>query len=83
MALDVKVLGMGCAKCEKLEQLVRGVLASNNIEGNLEHVRDPGEIATYGMMPTPALVVNGEVKSAGKIPKEKQVLMWLQQALGR
>lgn len=83
MSLEVKVLGMGCAKCEQLEKMVGDIMAANDIEGSIEHVRDPGDIAGYGMVPTPALVVNGEVKSAGKVPQEKQVLLWLQQAVER
>lgn len=83
MSLEVKVLGMGCAKCEQLEKMVGDIMAANDIEGTLDHVRDPGDIAGYGMVPTPALVVNGEVKSAGKVPQEKQVLLWLQQAVER
>ena len=79
--LEVKVLGLGCAKCESLERMVRDVMTSAGIEGNLEHVRDPNEIAGYGILPTPALVINDEVKSAGKVPQEKQVLLWLQQAV--
>ena len=82
MELDVKVLGMGCAKCEQLEKMVRDVMAANGLAGAVEHVRDPGEIAGYGMVPTPALVINGEIKSSGKVPQEKQVLMWLRQASG-
>ena len=80
MALDVKVLGMGCAKCESLEQLVRGIMNSNDFDGTIEHIRDPGKIASYGMLQTPALVINGQVKSAGKVPLESQVLLWLQLA---
>ena len=83
MALDVKVLGMGCAKCEQLESMVSDIMTAGGFDGSVEHVRDPGEIANYGMVPTPALVINGEVKSAGKIPQEEQILFWLQQAVGR
>lgn len=83
MDLDVKILGMGCAKCDQLEKMVSGLMKANNLEGDLKHVRDPGEIAGYGMLPTPALMINGEVKSAGKVPLENQVLLWLQQASDR
>ena len=82
MALDVKVLGMGCTKCDSLEKMVREIMISNELEGAIEHLRDPGEIASYGMLQIPALVVNGQVKSAGKVPMESQVLLWLQQAAG-
>jgi len=63
--------------------MVHSIMTDAGIEGKLEHVRDPNEIASYGILPTPALVINGEVKSAGKVPQEKQVLLWLQQAVDR
>jgi hypothetical protein len=80
VALDVKVLGMGCTKCENLEKLVREIMTSRNLEGTIEHIKDPGLIASYGMLQTPALVINDQVKSAGKVPLESQILLWLQQA---
>lgn len=78
--VDVKVLGPGCPSCERLEALVRKLMASANIAGSIEHVRDLKEIASYGILPTPGLVINGKVRCAGRVPTEKQLLEWLRDA---
>ncbi|UCE84407.1 MAG: thioredoxin family protein [Deltaproteobacteria bacterium] len=78
--LEVKVLGPGCPNCEKLEQMVYKVMAADNIVGSVEHVRDLNEIAAYGMVATPALVINGEVKCVGRLPRESQLRAWLEEA---
>ncbi len=78
--LEVKILGPGCPNCEKLEQMVFKVMADSNIAGDVEHVRDLTEIANYGIVPTPALVINGKIKSSGRVPQDRQVLHWLKEA---
>jgi small redox-active disulfide protein 2 len=79
--LEVKILGPGCPNCDKLEHMIFRVMADSNIAGDVEHVRDLAEIANYGLVPTPALVINGKVKSSGRLPQERQVLQWLKEAL--
>ncbi len=78
--LEVKVLGPGCSNCDKLEQMVYQVMETENIIGSVEHVRDLEEIASYGLVGLPALVINGEVKSVGRFPRERQLRDWLEQA---
>jgi hypothetical protein len=78
--LEVKILGPGCPNCEKLEQMVYKIMAESNIIGNVDHVRDMSEIAAYGLVPAPALVINGKIKSSGRLPPQKQVLQWLKEA---
>ena len=77
--MDVKVLGTGCPKCNELEQKVKSVAADNNIMIQLEKVKDLNDILSYGIMMTPGLVVNGQVKSAGKLPSEEEILKWLKE----
>jgi small redox-active disulfide protein 2 len=77
--LEVKILGPGCVTCEKLEQMVYKVMSTAGLPGTVEHVRDLNEIASYGILPIPALVINGHVKCAGRLPVEKQVLQWLKE----
>ena len=79
--LEVKILGPGCPNCDKLEHMIFRVMADSNIAGDVEHVRDLAEIANYGLVPTPALVINGKIKSSGRLPQERQVLQWLKEAL--
>ncbi|MBW1956747.1 MAG: thioredoxin family protein [Deltaproteobacteria bacterium] len=66
--LQIKILGPGCPNCDALEQTVMGILAETGISADVEHVRDPIAIAEFGVMGTPALVLNGRVKAVGKIP---------------
>ena len=79
--LEVKILGPGCPNCEKLEQMIFRVMAESTIAGDVEHVKDLAEIANHGLVPTPALVINGKIKSSGRMPQERQVLQWLKEAL--
>ena len=78
--LEVRILGPGCPNCEKLEQMVFSVMADSGITGDVEHVRDLEAIANYGLVPTPALVINGKIRSSGRLPQERQILEWLKQA---
>lgn len=75
--MDVKVLGTGCSKCQTLEDRVKKVAQTNNIKISFEKVSDINEILDYNIMMTPGLVVNGAVKSSGKLPSEDQILEWL------
>ncbi|MGD8917247.1 MAG: thioredoxin family protein [Syntrophobacterales bacterium] len=78
--LDVKILGPGCPNCDKLEQMVYKVMADGGIVGSVEHVRDLKEIASYGLVVTPALMINGEIKVSGRLPRDSQLRQWLEQA---
>ena len=75
--MDIKVLGPGCAKCRQTEQVVKEAVAESGVAATVEKVTDVMEIAGYGVFGTPAVVIDGEVKSVGKIPKREEVLGWL------
>jgi small redox-active disulfide protein 2 len=75
--MKVEILGVGCAKCNKLYELVSSLVGSNGINAEVVKVEDIKIFAQYGVFMTPALVVNGEVKVAGKVPKESEILKWL------
>lgn len=74
----VKVLGSGCAKCNALEQAVREALAELGMETAIDHVTDFAQIASYGVMTTPALVVDGKVVSYGKVLKKDEAKALIQ-----
>jgi len=78
--MEIKVLGPGCVNCEKVEKLVREAVAEAGVEANIEKVNDFMKIASYGVFGTPAVVVDGKVKSVGKIPKKEEILKWLGEA---
>jgi small redox-active disulfide protein 2 len=78
--LEIKVLGPGCARCNQLEQDLMAVMAEMNLAADVEHVTDIAEIGSYGVMGTPALIVNGEVKAVGSVPPKIKLKRWLQDA---
>lgn len=78
--MDIKVLGTGCAKCNQLVETARRALEQAGIAADVTKVEEIDQIMAYGVMMTPALVIDGEVKSTGKIPEVAQIVSWLTSA---
>ena len=76
----VKVLGSGCANCHKLEDLVRKAVEANDIDAEVVMVTDMPQIMAYGVMSTPALVIDEELKLAGRVPSYDDVVALLKRA---
>lgn len=75
--MDIKILGPGCQKCDKTAELVKEVVAETGIDARIEKVTNALEIAGYGVFGTPAVVIDGEVRSVGKIPRRQDIMNWL------
>jgi small redox-active disulfide protein 2 len=75
--MDIKVLGPGCAKCGQTEKNVREAVEESGIDAKIEKVSNVMEIARYGVFGTPAVVVDGNVKSVGKIPTKEEIKEWI------
>jgi small redox-active disulfide protein 2 len=75
--MEIKVLGPGCPKCAQTAKIVMDALAETGVAADVEKVTDVMRIAGYGVLMTPAVVVDGEVKSVGKIPGKDEVKSWL------
>ncbi|NWJ51243.1 MAG: TM0996/MTH895 family glutaredoxin-like protein [Bacteroidetes bacterium] len=75
--MEIKILGTGCSKCKTLEKITRDVVATNGIEANISKVEDIMEIMKYGVMSTPALVVDGNVVVKGRIPSAEEIKQML------
>lgn len=71
--MKVQVLGSGCPKCKKLEERVEEAVAALGLECEIEKVTEINEIVKFGVMMTPGLVVDGEVKSAGKLLSVEEI----------
>jgi len=69
----IKVLGSGCANCKKLEALTRQAVAELGLDAEVIHVTDIADIIVYGVMSTPALVVDEQVKIAGRVPSLAEI----------
>jgi small redox-active disulfide protein 2 len=78
--VEIKVLGPGCANCNKLEEATRKAVEKAGIDATVEKVSDLQEIMSYGVMSTPALVVNGELRVAGRVPSVDELVSVLQRA---
>lgn len=78
----VKVLGSGCAKCNQLEAATKEALEKLGMDTTIDHVTDFGQIAAYGVMTTPALVVDGKVVSYGKVLKAEEIIKILEKVRG-
>jgi small redox-active disulfide protein 2 len=75
--MDIKVLGPGCAKCEKTATIVKEAVAESGVDASVEKVTGVMEIAQHGVFGTPAVVIDGEVKIVGKVPKKEDVMSWI------
>jgi small redox-active disulfide protein 2 len=71
--MEIKILGSGCEKCERLEAVTRTATGELGIDAVFEKVTDPAEIASWGVMATPALVVDDEVVVSGRVPSGDDV----------
>lgn len=71
--MKIEILGMGCPKCKKLEQRVRKIVEELNLDSEISKVTDLKKIADYGILCTPALAIDGEIKYSGRLPEEKEI----------
>ncbi|MFZ0930883.1 MAG: thioredoxin family protein [Syntrophobacteraceae bacterium] len=78
--LDIKVLGTGCNQCRSLTQMIMEVLTEINLPAGVDHVTDIKEIARYGVMGSPALLINGKAVSVGSVPPRDRIKKWLIEA---
>ena len=76
--MEIKVLGPGCPRCQQTEKNVNEAVSESGVAANVEKVTDTMKIASYGVFGTPAVIVDGEVKSVGKIPSKEEVKAWIE-----
>ena len=75
--MKIEILGTGCPKCKKTKEVIEKVLKETGVEAEVVKVEDFETILNYGVMVTPAVVIDGEVKLAGKAPDEKDIRKWI------
>lgn len=80
--ITIKVLGSGCVKCNQLESATKEALEKLGMDTTIDHVTDFAQIAAYGVMSTPALVIDGKVVSYGKVLKTEEVIKILEKVRG-
>lgn len=79
--MKIKILGTGCPKCKKLYAEAEKAIASSGVKVDLEKVEKIEEIIKYGVMSTPGLVIDEEVKSSGRIPQSNEIASWISSAV--
>jgi small redox-active disulfide protein 2 len=78
--MEIKILGSGCPKCKRLEQIAREAVAEAGVEAAIIHVTDISAIMAYPIMSTPGLVINETLKCSGRLPRKEEVIAWLKSA---
>ena len=81
--MNIKILGTGCSNCAKLEKVTRDAVAELGIIAEVEKVQDIAGIMSYGVMSTPALVINEQVKLVGKVPNKARMMEILEAELNK
>ena len=76
--MKIEILGTGCPKCKKLYELTQEAVRETGSDAEVVKVEDIQQIMNMGVMMTPAIAVDGEVKAAGKIPKLDEIKKWIQ-----
>lgn len=76
--MEIKVIGSGCDRCEKVYSLVTKCVAEGGMDATIEKVEDLIEIVKLGVMSVPAIMIDGKVVMAGQVPSEKQVKSYLE-----
>lgn len=79
--MEIKVLGACCGNCDKLEAMAKEIVKEFGAEAKIEKVSDLAEIMKYGVITTPGLVIDGQLKVAGRLPSKAEVTSWITTAL--
>jgi small redox-active disulfide protein 2 len=77
--MEIKILGPGCPRCHEVEKRTINALAELNVVADVEKITDIKKIVAYGILSTPGLVINGKVKSSGRIPRVEEIKAWIQE----
>ena len=75
--MKIEILGTGCPKCKKLEENTRNAVGEAGVKAEVVKVTDITKIVDYGVMTTPAVVIDGTVKASGRIPEIDEIKKWL------
>jgi small redox-active disulfide protein 2 len=78
--MEIKILGPGCPKCDEVEKRVKNALAKLNVAADVEKVTNIRKMISYGILGTPGLVIDGKIKSSGRIPRIEDIKAWILEA---
>jgi len=78
--MEIKILGSGCPRCKRLEKIARQAAKEAGVEATFTKVTQMDEMIEYPIISTPGLVIDGELKASGRLPRKKEVVAWLEEA---
>lgn len=78
--MEIKILGTGCPKCKRLEELAREAVTEAGVEAKILHITDMNDIMAYPILSTPGLVINEELRSSGRLPRKEEIVKWIKEA---
>ena len=78
--MEIKILGMGCPKCKRLEQIAQEAVTETGVEARIVHITKMDEIMAYPILSTPGLVIDEELKSSGRLPRKEEIIAWVKEA---
>ncbi|MEO0076577.1 MAG: thioredoxin family protein [candidate division WOR-3 bacterium] len=81
--MEIRILGPGCPRCQEVEKRTFDALAEMNIAADVQKVTDIKKIMEYKILGTPGLVINGKVKSAGRIPSKEEIKKWIEEEISK
>jgi len=76
--MKIEIIGSGCPRCHETERRVKNAMAETGVQAELVHLTDPREVARRGLIVTPAVMVDGVIRLAGRVPSVDEVKLWLQ-----
>jgi len=79
--MEIKILGTGCPRCKEVEKRTMNALAEMNVPADVQKISSIKDIASYGIFNTPGLVINGRVKSTGRLPSIEEIKSWISDEL--
>lgn len=79
--MEIKILGTGCPRCKEVEKRTIDTLAEMKVTADVQKITDIKKIMEYKIMTTPGLVINGKIKSAGRIPSKQEIKEWIEQEM--
>ena len=77
--MEIRILGTGCPRCKEVEMRTINILAELKIAADIQKIKNINEIVSYGIYTTPGLVINGKLKSSGRIPSHEEIKAWIQE----
>ena len=77
--MEIKILGTGCPKCKRLEQLTHEAAQEAGVQATITHVTNMQQIMAYPIMSTPGLVINEQLRSSGRLPRKEEIIAWIKE----